>query len=153
MGSAAARHENVRQRSSLIAGSAVPILASLKNRISHLRNETYALYLAARHPRTPWYAKLFVAGVVAYAFSPIDLIPDFVPVLGFLDDLVLVPLGIAVAIKLIPQDVMTECRAGAREAAAGAKPTSRTAAAVIIGIWVLLAALCLLWAYEAGVAS
>lgn len=130
----------------------MPILERLRERISHLRDETYALYLAARHPRTPWYAKLFVAGVVAYAFSPIDLIPDFVPVLGFLDDLLLIPVGIAVAIQLIPQDVMAECRAGAQKAAASAKPTSRTAAAVVIGIWVLLAALCLLWAYEAGFA-
>jgi uncharacterized membrane protein YkvA (DUF1232 family) len=70
------------------------MLESFKNRVSHLKRETYALYLAARHPHTPWYAKLFVAGVVAYAFSPIDLIPDFVPVLGYLDDLILVPLGL-----------------------------------------------------------
>ena len=127
----------------------MPVLASLKNRVRQLKVETHALYLAARHPRTPWYAKLFVAGVVAYALSPIDLIPDFVPVLGYLDDLVLIPLGIAVAIKLIPPDVLAESRARAQEAAAGERPVSRIAAVVIVGIWVLLAALCTLWAYEA----
>ena len=127
----------------------MPILENFKKRVRHLKSETYALYLAARHPETPWYAKLFVAGVVAYAFSPIDLIPDFVPVLGYLDDLILIPLGIVVAIKLIPPGVLAECRARAREAEARGEPVNRTAAVVIIGIWVLLAVLCLLWAYEA----
>jgi len=125
------------------------VLENFKERVRHLRTETYALYLAARHPRTPWYAKLLVAGVVAYALSPIDLIPDFVPVLGYLDDLVLVPLGIALAMRLIPPGVMAECRARAQETAAGARPVSRIAAAVVVGIWLLLAALCALWAYQA----
>jgi uncharacterized membrane protein YkvA (DUF1232 family) len=125
------------------------VIESLEARVRHLKSEAYALYLAARHPRTPWYAKLFVAGVVAYAFSPIDLIPDFVPVLGYLDDLILIPLGIAAAIKMIPPDVLAECRLRAREAAAGGKPVSRVAAAVIVGVWILLAALCALWAWEA----
>lgn len=127
----------------------MPLLENFKKRVRHLKSETYALYLAARHPQTPWYAKLFVAGVVAYAFSPIDLIPDFIPVLGYLDDLILIPLGIIVAIKLIPPDVLAECRARARETEANGKPVNRTAAVVIIGIWVLLAVLCTLWAYEA----
>ena len=125
----------------------MPLLENLKTRVRHLKSETWALYLAARHPRTPWYAKLFVAAVVAYAFSPIDLIPDFVPVLGYLDDLVLVPLGIALAIRMIPPDVLAECRARAREAES--RPASRAAAAVIVCVWVLLAALCALWAWEA----
>jgi uncharacterized membrane protein YkvA (DUF1232 family) len=125
------------------------VLQDFKNRVRQLKRETHALYLAARDPRTPWYAKLFVAGVVAYAFSPIDLIPDFIPVLGYLDDLILIPLGIAVAIKLIPPEVLSECRARAAEAAASGKPVSRVAAAVIIGIWVLLALLCAVWVYEA----
>ena len=125
-----------------------PMLEGFKNRVRHLKRETYALYLAARHSRTPWYAKLFVAGVVAYAFSPIDLIPDFVPVLGYLDDLILIPLGIVVAIKLVPPEVLAECRARAHEAEANGKPVSRVAAAVIIGIWVLLAVLCAWWGYE-----
>lgn len=82
----------------------------LEQRARSLKAETLALYIAARYPRTPWYAKLFVAGIVAYALSPIDLIPDFVPILGYLDDLVLVPLGIALAIKIIPGPVLDECR-------------------------------------------
>jgi uncharacterized membrane protein YkvA (DUF1232 family) len=127
----------------------MPVIERFKKRVRHLKSETYALYLAARHPKTPWYAKLFVAGVVAYAFSPIDLIPDFVPVLGLLDDLILIPLGIAAAIKMIPPEVMAECRARAAEAAASGRPVSRVAAAVIVGVWILAAALCALWAYEA----
>ena len=131
----------------------MPVLGSLAKRVRHLKFETFALYLAARHPETPWYAKLFVAGVVAYALSPIDLIPDFVPVLGYLDDLILVPLGIAVAIRMIPPVVLAECRARAQESMAGVKPASRVAAVVIIGIWLLLAALFTLWAYEAYAVS
>jgi len=127
----------------------VLMLQNLKKWVGHLKSETYALYLAARHPKTPWYAKLFVAGVVAYAFSPIDLIPDFVPVLGYLDDLILIPLGIVVAIRLVPPEVMSECRLRAQEAVVNGKPVSRIAAVVIVGIWVLLAALFMVWAYEA----
>ena len=129
------------------------MLENLRDRIRDLKTETYALYLAARHPQTPRHAKLFIAGVVAYAFSPIDLIPDFVPVLGYLDDLVLIPLGIAVAIKLVPPSVLAECRARAQGAAASGKPVSRIAAAVIVGIWLVLAALFAVWAYEAFAAS
>lgn len=125
------------------------LLDKLRQRARLLKTETYALYLAARHPGTPWYAKILVAGIVAYAFSPIDLIPDFVPVLGYLDDLILIPLGIALAIKMIPAPVLAECRARAREVVAGGKPVSRSAAAVIVLIWLLLAALCIVWLYEA----
>ena len=107
------------------------------------------MYLAARHPQTPWYAKLLVAGIVAYAFSPIDLIPDFVPILGYVDDLILIPLGVALALRLIPPAVMTECRARAAQAFKDGKPVSRIAAAAIIAIWIGLAALGILWAYEA----
>lgn len=124
-------------------------LAALKQRAHHLKAETFALYLAARDPGTPWYAKLLVAGIVAYALSPIDLIPDFVPVLGYLDDLILIPMGIALAIKLIPHSVLAECRARANETLQNAKPVSRVAGAVIVAIWLLLAALCTVWAYEA----
>ncbi len=125
------------------------LLAKLKQRARHLKAETFALYLAARDPRTPWYAKFLVAGIVAYAFSPIDLIPDFVPVLGYLDDLILIPIGIALAIKLIPHQVLTECRARANETIQNGKPVSRVAGAVIVVIWLVLAALCFVWAYEA----
>ena len=91
------------------------LLAELKQRARHLKAETFVLYLAARDPRTPWYAKLLVAGIVAYAVSPIDLIPDFVPVLGYLDDLILIPAGIALAVKLVPDSVLTDCRARPRK--------------------------------------
>ncbi|MDI7259974.1 MAG: YkvA family protein [Thermodesulfobacteriota bacterium] len=122
-----------------------------QQRARHLKAETFALYLAARDPRTPWYAKLLVAGIVAYAFSPIDLIPDFVPVLGYIDDFILIPMGIALAIKLVPHSVLAECRARAQETIQNGKPVSRVAGAVIIVIWLVLAALCIVWAYEAFV--
>ncbi len=125
------------------------VLEKLKHRTRHLKAETFALYLAARDPRTPWYAKLLVAGIVAYAFSPIDLIPDFVPVFGYLDDLVLIPLGIALAIKLLPHSVLAECRTRAQETTRNGKPVSRVAGAVIVVIWLVLAALCIVWGYEA----
>ena len=125
------------------------LLEKLKQRARYLKTETFALYLAARDPRMPWYAKFLVAGIVAYAFSPIDLIPDFVPVLGYLDDLILIPLGVALAIKLIPQSVLSECRVRAQETMQNGKPVSRVAGAVIVTIWLVLAALCIVWAYEA----
>lgn len=124
------------------------LLEKLKQHARNLKAETFALYLAVRDPRTPWYAKLLVAGIVGYAFSPIDLIPDFVPVLGYLDDLFLIPLGIALAIKMIPQPVLAECRAQARDSIQNGKPVSRVAGAVIVIIWLLLAAFCTVWLYE-----
>ena len=127
------------------------LLEKLKHRARQLKRETFALYLAARHPGTPWHAKLFVAAVAAYAFSPIDLIPDFIPVLGYLDDLILIPLGIMLAVKLVPPDVLAECRARAQEIMANGKPVSRIASAVIVVIWLALAALCIRWASVAFV--
>jgi len=103
-----------------------------------LKKETYALYLAVRDPRVPLYAKLIAVCVVGYAFSPIDLIPDFIPVLGYLDDLVLVPLGIALVLKMIPAEVMAECRQEAQAVMDLGKPTNWVAAGVIIAIWLLL---------------
>jgi len=98
-----------------------------------IRRDVYALYLAGRDPRVPIYVK-FVAGIVAaYALSPIDLIPDFIPVLGYLDDLILLPLGILLVIRLIPAEIMAEHRAAAE--AAPSLPASRLAAAVIVCIW------------------
>ena len=95
--------------------STMSLFESSKQRLRELKSETFALYLAARCPETPWYAKLLVAGIVAYALSPIDLIPDFIPILGYLDDLVLIPIGIAFAIKLIPPSIMASCRVRAHE--------------------------------------
>jgi uncharacterized membrane protein YkvA (DUF1232 family) len=106
-----------------------------------LKLETYAIYLAYRDPRTPWYAKLVAACVVGYAFSPVDLIPDPIPILGYLDDLILVPLGVSIALKMIPRPVLAECREKARVAMRQDQPTNWAAAAVIIAIWLLLAAL------------
>jgi uncharacterized membrane protein YkvA (DUF1232 family) len=114
-----------------------------KRRARQLKAETYALYQAYRDPRVPWYAKLFAACVVGYAFSPIDLIPDFIPILGYLDDLVLVPLGIALVLKMIPQDVLAECRERAQAMMAEGKPTNWIAAAAIVAIWGLVVAIVL----------
>jgi len=97
------------------------------------------LYLAYRRKDIPWYAKAFVAVIIAYAFSPIDLIPDFIPVLGYLDDLVLIPLGIKIAIKLIPQSIMQECRKDAKDLFKDGKPRNWKAGIVIIFIWVVVA--------------
>jgi uncharacterized membrane protein YkvA (DUF1232 family) len=90
-----------------------------------IKRDVHALYLAARDPRVPWYAKAVALAVAAYALSPIDLIPDFIPVIGYLDDLIIVPLGILLAVRLIPADVLAELRAAASEAAE--RPTSRMA--------------------------
>lgn len=115
----------------------------------NIRVETYALYLAARDSRTPLFAKIITMGIVAYAFSPIDLIPDFIPVLGYLDDLVLIPLGLMLAIKLIPAPVLVECRIKAKNVAQNGKPVSRTAGIVVVVIWLFLALLSIAWVYEA----
>ena len=104
-----------------------------------LKVEVYALYLTYRDPRVPWYARVFAAVVVGYAFSPIDLIPDPVPVLGYLDDLILIPLGVALAIKMIPPPVLAECREKARNAKD--RPVSKVAAVVVVVVWFTLAAL------------
>ncbi|QDM18878.1 DUF1232 domain-containing protein [Tardiphaga sp. vice352] len=95
--------------------------------------DVLALWLAARDPRVPWIAKAVAAVVAAYALSPIDLIPDFIPVVGYLDDLVLVPLGILLAVRLIPPDLMAEFRAAAQDRA---KPVSRAGAVIIVAIWI-----------------
>lgn len=117
-------------------------LGEWKRWAGRLKSETHALYLAYGDPRVPWYAKLFVALVVGYAFSPIDLIPDSIPVLGYLDDLILVPLGVALAVRMIPEDVLSESRRKAREMAErGERRVSRTAAAVIVVLWLALAVL------------
>src|SRR5437764_2558767 len=109
-------------------------LESWKRLARQLKTEIYALYLAYKDPRVPWYARLFAACVVGYAFSPIDLIPDPIPVLGYLDDLVLVPLGITLAVKMIPAPVLAECRAQAQVAMRQGKPVNWVAAGVIIAI-------------------
>jgi uncharacterized membrane protein YkvA (DUF1232 family) len=110
-----------------------------------VKRDAHALYLAARDPRVPWYAKGLAAAVVAYAASPIDLIPDFIPIVGYLDDLIIVPVGIVLVIKLIPPEIMAEHRA---LAAAHDRPVSWTAAAIFVAIWSAAIAFCVLLTYR-----
>ena len=117
------------------------MIDGLRRRALALKAELYALWLAYHDPRVPWYARVVAACVVAYAFSPIDLIPDPIPVLGYLDDLVLVPLCIMLALRLIPAPVMAECRARAERELKGERPVSRAGAAAIVLVWLLLAIL------------
>jgi uncharacterized membrane protein YkvA (DUF1232 family) len=120
----------------------LPVFDHLKQWARTIRQDAQALYLAARDPRVPWYVKALALAVAAYAASPVDLIPDFIPVIGYLDDLIIVPLGIALVIRLIPPEIMAEHRDLAT--AAQDRPVSRAAAVVIVGIWIL--AICLtLW--------
>lgn len=109
----------------------------MKALIAHYKQELTSLVYAIGHPNTPWYAKVMALIVVGYAFSPIDLIPDFIPVLGYLDDMVLLPLGIALTIKWIPKPVMDECREAARNQPP-AKGSHKLAAFIILMLWLLL---------------
>ncbi|KIU43862.1 MULTISPECIES: DUF1232 domain-containing protein [Bradyrhizobium] len=118
-------------------------LSRIRAWAGRLKRDGYAVYLASRDPRVPWYAKAVAVAVAAYALSPIDLIPDFIPVLGYLDDLILVPAGLWLAIALIPDEVMTECRAQAD--AALQRPASRAGLIAIILLWIAGAAV-LAWA-------
>ena len=111
-------------------------LTSWKSRAKGLKSEIYALYLAYKDPRTPWYAKAFAAMILGYALSPIDLIPEFIPVLGYLDDLVIVPAGITLLIRMIPKEVLEECRERARNAPRG-KLKNWTAGAIIVLVWIV----------------
>jgi uncharacterized membrane protein YkvA (DUF1232 family) len=111
-----------------------------------LKRDVHAVYLAARDPQTPWYAKALAFAVAAYALSPIDLIPDFIPVLGYVDDLLIVPLGIALVIRLIPAEVMEKHRALA--ALAQERPVSRAAAIVIVLLWIASGMLIGWWLYR-----
>lgn len=117
------------------------MLKNWKQYAGQLKIETYALYLAYKDARTPWYAKIVAASVVTYALSPFDLIPDFIPGLGYLDDLVLIPLGVMLALKLIPPSVLAECRLQAQQTMSQGSSVHRAAAMVIVFIWLLLAAL------------
>jgi uncharacterized membrane protein YkvA (DUF1232 family) len=123
-------------------------IADLKRRARELKTEVLALILAARDPRTPWYAKLFLAAIVAYALSPIDLIPDFIPVLGLLDDIVLLPFAIALAVRMVPADVLAECRARVLERRPDGSKAGRVGAALVVLLWVALIAVASIWAYR-----
>ena len=125
---------------------ALAIGATLREKALALRRETLALYFAVRDPRTPLAAKILAGLVVAYALSPIDLIPDFIPVLGYLDDLILIPLGIALCLRLIPEQVLAEARA--RAASASVRPKNYAAAAVIVVVWLAGLAVFSVWLYR-----
>jgi uncharacterized membrane protein YkvA (DUF1232 family) len=114
-------------------------LTKFKNYARKLKQDLFVLYLSYKDNRTPWYAKAVAICVVAYAFSPIDLIPDFIPVLGYLDDLILVPLGISLALKLIPPHIIEENRTMAEEMKKNGKPKNWLVGILFILIWILLA--------------
>ena len=123
-------------------------MPSWRERVTQLRQETYTVYLAARDPRTPWYAKALAVSVLVYALSPIDLIPDFIPVLGHLDDLILVPLGILIVIRLIPQEVMAESRVRAANGFSHA-PEAKGATLIVASTWIVLVLLVGFLAWQA----
>lgn len=106
-----------------------------------LKRDAYALYIAARDPRVPWYAKVFLGLVLAHTFSPIDLVPDFIPVLGYLDDVIVTSLGIVLALKMIPPEVMVEARQQSEELLRQGKPMSRAGAMMVIAIWLIIIAI------------
>jgi uncharacterized membrane protein YkvA (DUF1232 family) len=126
-----------------------PWIAGLKEQARRLKTEVLALYLAARHPGTPWYAKLFLAAIVAYALSPIDLIPDFIPVLGLVDEIILLPFAIALAVKMVPAEVMSECRVRASGLQLSGSWMGRVGAAFIALLWLALIVLAAIWAHRA----
>jgi uncharacterized membrane protein YkvA (DUF1232 family) len=118
------------------------MLERLKARARELKREAYAIYLAARDPRTPWYAKALIFFVVAHTFSPIDLIPDFIPILGYLDDLIITPGGLWLAVRLIPPEVLQEARAAAAAHEAD-RSLGKFGAMTIILLWILAAVIVL----------
>lgn len=114
------------------------VFSKVKEWAKQLKRQIFILYFAYRDDRTPWFAKLFSACVVAYAFSPIDLIPDFIPILGYLDDVILVPLGVMLALKMIPDQVLEECRAKAQELMTKGKPKNWFVGSLIVMVWILV---------------
>jgi len=116
-----------------------------KQQVRKLKKETCVIYLACKDSRVPWYARALAAVIVAYALSPIDLIPDVIPIIGYLDDLILVPLGIILVLRMIPPVVLTQCRLQAETAMEQDKPTSWIAAVVVVAIWLLLGFLAVIW--------
>lgn len=115
------------------------MLSHMKIWARRFRRDSHAIYLASRDPRVPWYVKILAVAVAGYALSPIDLIPDFIPIVGYLDDLIIVPLGIGLVVSLIPEEIMVECRAKADEA--GQRPVSRAGMIAIIMVWIVAASI------------
>lgn len=116
----------------------VSLFERLKEKAHALKREVYAIYLAARDPRTPWYAKALIWFVVVHTFSPIDLIPDFIPILGYLDDLIIIPAGIALAVRLIPPEVLTQARETAKQAGGPNRIVGWIGVGVILLIWIAI---------------
>jgi len=125
----------------------VRVLDSLKAQAKQLKQQTLTVYFAARDPRTPFHVRLVALVVAAYALSPIDLIPDFIPVLGYLDDLVLIPLGLALVVRLTPPEILESARVQARQAAS--RPVSYTAATCFVALWLFLAWVAADWVVSA----
>lgn len=121
------------------------VLATLKSQARQLKQHTLTVYFAARDPRTPLLVRILAVFVAAYALSPIDLIPDFIPVIGYLDDLLLIPLGLALVVRLTPPEVIEAARVRAEQASI--KPVSYSAAAVIVGAWLIIAWFFTRWAF------
>ena len=111
---------------------------NLKTRAQALKNEVFAVYLAAKDPRTPWYAKVVAICTVAYMLSPIDLIPDFIPILGYLDDVIIVPAGVALAIRLIPAEVLEEARENAKQAQGPERSVGYVGLTIIVLVWMVI---------------
>ena len=120
------------------------MLSSLRAKAKQLERETYALYLAYRDPRSPWYARAFSAFVVAHTVSPIDLIPDFIPIIGYLDDLIITPLGLYVALRMIPAQVMVDARQQAALASAEGRIKTKAGIAIVLSVWAIGAILLLI---------
>ena len=110
-------------------------MEKIKAWAKNLKRQIFILYFAYRDERVPWYVKLFTACIVAYAFSPIDLIPDFIPILGYLDDVIILPLGIMFALKMIPKDVIADCEVKANEMMKNGKPKNWIVGSLILFIW------------------
>ncbi|MFL0573722.1 YkvA family protein [Priestia megaterium] len=114
------------------------MLNQLKLWAKKLKKQLFILYLAYKDERVSWYIKLFTACVVAYAFSPIDLIPDFIPVLGYIDDIIIVPLGIMLALKMLPASVIEDCTIKAEELIGNERPKNWVAGSIVIVVWLLI---------------
>jgi len=118
-------------------GKKLSFITAWKQKANLLKTETFALCLAYKDPRVPWYAKVFMIAVIGYALSPIDLIPDFIPILGYVDDLIIVPAGVFLAIKMIPKGVLEECREKAKVSTISSK-AKWVVAFIIISVWLLV---------------
>ena len=124
------------------------MFAKMKAWARNFKKQIFILYYACKDSRVPWYAKVFTACVVAYAFSPIDLIPDFIPILGYLDDVILLPLGIMLALKMIPKDVLSDCEVKAEEMMKNGKPKNWIVGSIIVLIWGVIAVWAVMKIYQ-----